>query len=228
MNADNVRFAVRRIRLAALVGALLTTTTVATAWAAPGGGSGGYSGGGGGGGGGYSGGGGGGSSGGGGGYSGGGGSSGSGSSDMPVWGWIVLAAIMFVILLNAIYTQSRRRMSGADGADWDGEGGRVATRRALGPRRSQRRKREVLVEKAAVEASIEDAVFDPDSVKAATVVLHKAIVEAWTARDREALAKLVGPDLMVEWNRRLDDFDRKGWHNTPSGSPIRPSNISGW
>ena len=24
---------------------------------------------------------------------------------------------------------------------------------------------------------------------------------------------MLGPDLMVEWNRRLDDFDRKGWHN---------------
>src|SRR5207302_3802444 len=24
---------------------------------------------------------------------------------------------------------------------------------------------------------------------------------------------LVGPDLMVEWNLRLDDFDRKGWRN---------------
>jgi predicted lipid-binding transport protein (Tim44 family) len=60
---------------------------------------------------------------------------------------------------------------------------------------------------------MDDVAFDPEGVKAATVELHKAIVEAWTARDRRALAKLVGPDLMVEWRRRLDDFDRKGWHN---------------
>ena len=36
---------------------------------------------------------------------------------------------------------------------------------------------------------------------------------AWDARDRQGLARLVGPDLLVEWKRRLDDFDRKGWHN---------------
>jgi predicted lipid-binding transport protein (Tim44 family) len=60
---------------------------------------------------------------------------------------------------------------------------------------------------------MDDAAFTPESVKAATRDLHKAIVEAWTDRDRGKLAALVGPDLMVEWNRRLDDFDRKGWHN---------------
>jgi predicted lipid-binding transport protein (Tim44 family) len=87
------------------------------------------------------------------------------------------------------------------------------TRRAAGPRRSLRRKREVQVERAAEEAAMEDAAFTSESVKTATVALHKAIVEAWTARDRAALAKLIGPDLMIEWNRRLDDFDRKGWHN---------------
>ncbi len=66
---------------------------------------------------------------------------------------------------------------------------------------------------AAEEAAMDDAAFTPESVKQAAPDLHKAIVEAWTARDRSELAKLVGPDLMVEWNRRLDDFDRKGWHN---------------
>ena len=34
-----------------------------------------------------------------------------------------------------------------------------------------------------------------------------------TRATAQALARLVGPDLLVEWNRRLDDFDRKGWHN---------------
>ena len=115
-----------------------------------------------------------------------------------------MGIILVGIILNAFYQQSRKAAAGD---------GRVVTRRKVGPRRSQRHKRQAQVEKAAVEASIEDAAFDPDYVKAATVALHKAIVEAWTARDRAALAKLVGPDLMVEWNRRLDDFDRKGWHN---------------
>jgi predicted lipid-binding transport protein (Tim44 family) len=38
-------------------------------------------------------------------------------------------------------------------------------------------------------------------------------VQKWTARDREALRRMLAPDLMVEWERRLDDFDRKRWHN---------------
>jgi predicted lipid-binding transport protein (Tim44 family) len=120
--------------------------------------------------------------------------------------------IVILIILNGFYQQSRRRTAAA-GFDGGGDGGRFVTRRAVGPRRAQRRKREAEIEKAALEASVEDAAFDPDSVKAATVALHKAIVEAWTARDRAALAKLVGSDLMVEWKLRLDDFDRKGWHN---------------
>ena len=39
------------------------------------------------------------------------------------------------------------------------------------------------------------------------------IQAAWTDRNRGRLHQLVGPDLMVEWERRLDDFDRRGWHN---------------
>jgi predicted lipid-binding transport protein (Tim44 family) len=85
--------------------------------------------------------------------------------------------------------------------------------RPRGPARSERRQREAEVEVAAEEAAMDDAAFSPEAVKAATVALHTSIVEAWTARDRHALARLVGSDLMVEWRRRLDDFDRKGWHN---------------
>jgi predicted lipid-binding transport protein (Tim44 family) len=83
----------------------------------------------------------------------------------------------------------------------------------VGPARLLRRKREEQVEVAAESAAMDDAAFAPEAVKAATSDLHQAIVEAWTAGDRSRLATLVGPDLMVEWNRRLDDFDRKGWHN---------------
>jgi predicted lipid-binding transport protein (Tim44 family) len=76
-----------------------------------------------------------------------------------------------------------------------------------------RRRREEQVELAAEEAAMDDAAFTPESVRSAARDLHKTIVEAWTDRDRPALANLVGADLMVEWARRLDDFDRKGWHN---------------
>jgi predicted lipid-binding transport protein (Tim44 family) len=69
------------------------------------------------------------------------------------------------------------------------------------------------VELAAAEAADDDAAFDADAVRAAAARLYRATVDAWTAGDRAALAALLGPDLMVEWNRRLDDFERKGWHN---------------
>ncbi|MGH3028306.1 MAG: TIM44-like domain-containing protein, partial [Gaiellaceae bacterium] len=36
---------------------------------------------------------------------------------------------------------------------------------------------------------------------------------AWDARDAERLATLLGPDLLAEWERRLADFDAKGWHS---------------
>ena len=34
-----------------------------------------------------------------------------------------------------------------------------------------------------------------------------------TAATAPACARLVGPDLLTEWERRLDDFDRRGWRN---------------
>jgi predicted lipid-binding transport protein (Tim44 family) len=65
----------------------------------------------------------------------------------------------------------------------------------------------------AEEAAMDDAAFAPETVRAETVRLHHEIVEAWTACDRARLGGLLGSELMVEWKLRLDDFDRKGWHN---------------
>lgn len=79
--------------------------------------------------------------------------------------------------------------------------------------RRRRRARVKQVRLAAAEAADDDAAFDADAIAARAADLHRAIVAAWSARDRTALAGLLGPDLMVEWARRLDDFDRKGWHN---------------
>jgi predicted lipid-binding transport protein (Tim44 family) len=121
--------------------------------------------------------------GGGGGYSGGTGGSGGGS---PL---LILVVFAFAIVF-AIYGVLKAR--------------RLRKRRAARARR---------VELAAAEAADDDAAFDADAVRAAVADLYRATVDAWTARDRAALAALLGPDLMVEWNRRLDDFDRKGWHN---------------
>jgi len=79
--------------------------------------------------------------------------------------------------------------------------------------RKRRRQRAAEVEAAAAEASEDDAAFAPARVIEEGTALFHAIQEAWTARDRARLALLVAPSLLAEWTRRLDDFDRKGWHN---------------
>ena len=66
---------------------------------------------------------------------------------------------------------------------------------------------------ASAEAAEDDPYFAADELERHAVALFNAAQLAWDARDRPALARLVGPDLLVEWNRRLDDFDSKGWHN---------------
>src|SRR4051812_34574637 len=75
------------------------------------------------------------------------------------------------------------------------------------------RRRDQRVRTASAEAAEDDTYFAADELERHAVALFKAAQLAWDARDRIALAKLVGPDLLVEWNRRLDDFDRKHWHN---------------
>jgi predicted lipid-binding transport protein (Tim44 family) len=79
--------------------------------------------------------------------------------------------------------------------------------------RKRRRERVAQVELASAEAAGDDDYFAADAVKAEAKQMHERIVSAWTARDRGALARDLGPDLLTEWARRLDDFDRKGWHN---------------
>jgi len=79
--------------------------------------------------------------------------------------------------------------------------------------RKRRGARERQVELASAEAAADDAGFAADAVRQVASQLFVSIMHAWTSRDRDALRSHLGPDLMVEWERRLDDFDRKGWHN---------------
>jgi hypothetical protein len=79
--------------------------------------------------------------------------------------------------------------------------------------RRRLRERDRAVRTASAEAAEDDAYFASDELERHAVALFRAAQLAWDARDREGLARLVGPDLLVEWERRLDDFDRKGWHN---------------
>jgi len=80
-------------------------------------------------------------------------------------------------------------------------------------RRRKVRKRQRRVHLAAAEASTDDEYLGAEAVERAAGELYMASQKAWDARDRAALTELVGEGLMVEWSRRLDDFDRRGWHN---------------
>ena len=79
------------------------------------------------------------------------------------------------------------------------------------------------VELAAAEAAEDDPAFAPDTVRSAAADLFRDIQTAWDADDRDSLRKLVGPDLLREWTRRLDDFQRRGWHNHVQ--PLEPPKV---
>jgi predicted lipid-binding transport protein (Tim44 family) len=73
--------------------------------------------------------------------------------------------------------------------------------------------REEQVRLAALEAAEDNPAFVAGMVEADAEQLFRAAQAAWDARDRNRLRELVGAELLVEWERRLDDFERRGWHN---------------
>jgi predicted lipid-binding transport protein (Tim44 family) len=75
------------------------------------------------------------------------------------------------------------------------------------------RERDARVRTASAEAAEDDAYFGADYLVPYARSVFLEAQSAWDARDRERLAQVVGEDLMIEWSRRLDDFDAKGWHN---------------
>ena len=81
----------------------------------------------------------------------------------------------------------------------------------LEQRRIRRRDRHVRT--ASAEAAQDDAYFAAEAVERDAAELFRQIQAAWSAKDRTRLHQLVGGELMEEWSKRLDDFDRKGWHN---------------
>jgi predicted lipid-binding transport protein (Tim44 family) len=87
--------------------------------------------------------------------------------------------------------------------------------------RRESRRRARRVELAAAEAEDANPIFGPAAVREAAAQLFADIQSAWSADNRLALRGLITPDLLVEWERRLDDFDRRGWRNVvePSGPP---------
>jgi predicted lipid-binding transport protein (Tim44 family) len=132
--------------------------------------------------------------GGGGGFSGGGGSgSGSGSGD-PIVAAIVFGLFGLFLVYLAIHSWRYRRKV---------------------------RERDARVRTASAEAAADDPYFAAAELEAQARGLFVTCQEAWDARDVERLGALVGDDLLVEWQRRLADFEAKGWHNRVSvvGAP---------
>jgi predicted lipid-binding transport protein (Tim44 family) len=122
---------------------------------------------------------------GGGGFSGGGGSSGSGGGG-GVWILIIVVIAIFVFVVPAVTVRRRRRARAA---------------------------RDVRVSTASAEAAEDDPAFAAAAVKSDAAALYVAIQQAWSERDDAALERMLGPDLLVEWRRRLADFEAKGWVN---------------
>ena len=115
-------------------------------------------------------------------------------------GALVLIALFIAYLVITRVMPSAQRSWSARGSS-----GPKAKRRV-----AQRQRR---VQAAAAEAAEDDAAFAADAVKANATALFKQVQAAWDRDDRSRLATLVGPDLFTEWDRRLDDLDRRGWRN---------------
>ena len=69
------------------------------------------------------------------------------------------------------------------------------------------------MELAAAEAADSDPAFAADAVRDAAAQLFSDVQAAWNGDDRVRLRGLVAPDLLAEWELRLDDYGRRGWTN---------------
>jgi predicted lipid-binding transport protein (Tim44 family) len=89
----------------------------------------------------------------------------------------------------------------------------MGLRSLLGGRGRARDDREAATRLASVEAAQDDALFDAEVVQARAISLFIDIQRAWSVNDVTSLRRLVGPQLMIEWEARLRDFRAKGWRN---------------
>ncbi|MGI8429562.1 MAG: TIM44-like domain-containing protein [Solirubrobacteraceae bacterium] len=115
---------------------------------------------------------------------------------------IVIAVVILFVLPRLMMWWRRQQSSGS------------AARRRV----AQRERR---VELAAAEAAEDDPAFAPEAVRPRAAKLFLDVQAAWDAGDRIRLRGLVAPELLAEWELRLDDFERKGWRNRvqPLGAP---------
>ena len=121
---------------------------------------------------------------------------------------------LFLIALALVWFTFRRMGPRASGF-WS------ARQRSGRAARADTARRERRVQLAAAEAAEDDPAFAPDVVKPAAAALFMEVQSAWDTGNRQTLQRLVAPELLAEWEHRLDDFQRKGWRNRvePIGTP---------
>lgn len=112
-----------------------------------------------------------------------------------------------VLIALAIVWFTFRRMGPQTTRFWS------ARQRSGRAARADTKRRERRVQLAAAEAAEDDPAFAPDVVKPAAAALFTEIQGAWDTGNRQTLHRLVSPELLVEWEQRLDDFQRRGWRN---------------
>jgi predicted lipid-binding transport protein (Tim44 family) len=115
-------------------------------------------------------------------------------------GALVLVGVVLLLVLFNVVAPKVRAFTSATSAQG---------RRSKGKTKQRQRR----VELAAAEAADDDEAFDPETVRTQAANLFNDIQHAWDAGDRARLSALVTPSLMAEWNRRLDDFEHRGWRN---------------
>ncbi len=124
--------------------------------------------------------------------------------DVAIWGHgkglIVLAVLALIYFgYTRFWPRFRANMQARQ------ERGRTSHRKT--------RERERKVELAAAEAADENPLFDPDHVRTSAAALFTQIQNAWDQDDRIRLRGLLSQRLAAEWERRLDDLERRGWRN---------------
>jgi predicted lipid-binding transport protein (Tim44 family) len=182
----------RRILLTALAVIAVTLIAAPAAFAGAGGGSSGFSGGGG----------------------GGGGGGGNGFALFIIFELLIHIAVLghglgalFLVACGLLYLFFTKVLPKL--VDW------WAARRAAAAsgKRGKPSQRERRVQLASAVAADEDPAYAADEIVKGATTLFADIQHAWDAGDRRQLSTLAAPALMVEWDRRLDDFDRRGWRN---------------
>lgn len=97
----------------------------------------------------------------------------------------------------------------------------MVVRNVLAYRRFRaRRRRTAEIEASVVVAAENDPKFDPQRLIPLATELVMLAQTAWSEDDRPALGALLGPDLLVEWERRLIALEQLPGR-APSGCRFR-------